>query len=338
VPSPKIATWFVADDQDNATFFPQVGGRSDVPQFQEIYWRCIVCFFASSLAVNPDAEHVLYTNTKVPTVDGMDLKLLLSKWGVEVIALPISKRLAAGSVSSWGNQFYVFDVIQHHASSGSGSDLLLLDSDMIWLRPVDELVADLGRFGALTYELGDDEHPLNEAINGQSRAGLALFAQEHGLQAVDMVPYCGGEFYAATAERNAAVARQAEALWADVLAQGQTAPREEAHLLSVIYALEGIKIGTGNRYIRRMWTTFRHNNLRGEDEALTLWHLPSEKRTGFRDLFQQIAAAQSCNPRSDGPRMGLDRANYARMMGFPRRRPFKLVRDLWMKVAEKLSS
>jgi hypothetical protein len=51
-----------------------------------------------------------------------------------------------------------------------------------------------------------------------------------------------------------------------MLRQPADAPKE-AHLLSVIYALLGYELATANRFIRRMWTNFQHNNLRTSDEA-----------------------------------------------------------------------
>ena len=75
-----IITWFVADDAANATWFPQVGGRSDAPEAQATYWRCTVAFFASSLGLNPGARHMFYTNTRVPRIDGVDLAALFARW------------------------------------------------------------------------------------------------------------------------------------------------------------------------------------------------------------------------------------------------------------------
>ena len=70
--------------------------------------------------------------------------------------------------------------------------------------------------------------------------------------------------------------------------------------------------------LRRMRTTFRHHNLDAGDELL--WHLPAEKKTGFGDLFAQVTAPPCLNPRHDAEAMGLSFPNYARTMGWPRRR------------------
>lgn len=330
-----IATWFVADAAADATFFPQIGCRSDAPGAQAVYWRCTVAFFASSLAVNPQARHIFFTNTDLPWVDGVDVHDTLARWGVEVVRLPITWRLPPRAVDSWGNQFYVFDILGYWASHGGTTPLIVLDSDCLWLRSADEMVAALARHGALTYRLDADEHPEDAPINGLSRAGMARFLARHSALSLPSTPYFGGEILAATPTLCARIFERAHALWPAILAGEEHAPREEAHLLSVIYAMEGVAPGTANSFIRRMWTTFHHHNVSRRDLALTIWHLPAEKRTGFADLFARIAAS-SLDPRRDGPAMGLSIPQYARIMGIPRRHPAKFVRDLGLKLREKL--
>ena len=333
-----IITWFVADDAANATWFPQVGGRSDAPEAQATYWRCTVTFFASSLGLNPGARHMFYTNTRVPRIDGVDLAALFARWRVEVITLPITYRLPRNAVSSWGNQFYVFDVLDDLAGREDLARAIVLDSDCVWRQPVDRLAAAIDANGALTYELDHSEHAEHEAINGLSRAGMARFLARHGGPQRAATPYFGGEIYAARRDVTRAIAARAKALWPELLAGAPDAPREEAHLLSVIYALEGIAPGTANGFIRRMWTTFHHHNLSPADATLAIWHLPAEKKTGFADLFRAIVADPARDPRFEPAAMGLAPADVARAMGWPRRRPAKFARDLSLKLREKIGT
>jgi hypothetical protein len=331
-----ICTWFVADDAETATFFPQVGSRSDAPATQAIYWRCTVCFFASNLAVNPAARHLFFTNTRVPVIDGVDLARLFADWGIEVVELPINYRLPKGAVGSWGNQFYIPDVIDWIAANAPADRAIVLDSDCLWQRPVAEMELAIDAFGALTYELGSDEHAAGSAINGLSREAMARFLASQGGPVHATTPYYGGEIYAAGLEATRRIAQRAQALWPLILEQAPDAAKEEAHLLSIIYALEGFASGTGNQFIRRMWTTFHHHNLAAQDRELAIWHLPAEKKTGFADLFARIASQPNANPARDAVALGLAPERYARDMGWPRRRPWKLVRDLALKLAEKL--
>ncbi len=336
-PPPTIATWFVADDGASATYFPQVGSRSDAPAAQAAYWRCTVCFYASSIANNPVARHVFYTNTQVPVVDGIDIAELFTRWGVEVVTLPITWRLPKGAVSSWGNQFYIFDVLAHYAASKCDAPLIVLDSDCIWLKSADAMVQEIANHGALTYLLGFDEHPEGLVINGLTRESMADFLAANGGPRLVSTPYFGGEIYAASAAKTREISTRARALWPLVLAQEADAPREEAQFLSILYALEGVNGGgTANRFIRRMWTTFHHHNLAAADRDLTIWHLPAEKRTGFADLFAVITKNADLHPARNATAMGLHQLSYDRVMGYPRRSLRKFTRDLILKLAEKL--
>ncbi|MDE8650488.1 hypothetical protein [Novosphingobium album (ex Liu et al. 2023)] len=328
-----ICTWFVADDAATASFFPQVGSRSDASATQAIYWRCTVCFYASSIALNPDARHIFFTNTRLPRIDGVEIAELFERWGIETVTLPITYRLASGMVSSFGNQFYIFDVIDWLARDGAPARAIVLDSDCIWLKPVDAMAAEIEASGALTYDLSTD---VDEMINGRTRAQLARFLGRLGGPPMDETHYYGGEIYAARRDVSRRICERARLLWPAVLAGDPDGPLEEAHLLSLIYEIEGLPAGTADRFIRRMWTTFHYNNLRPQDEALAVWHLPVEKKTGFADLFKAIARHPEAHPARDAGRLGLEFSSYARLMGWPRRGTKKLARDLALKIREKV--
>lgn len=331
-----ICTWFVSDDASNATYSPQLGKNSDAPEVQQAYWRCIAVFYASSIAVNPCARHMFFSNVRPPSVGGIDLEALFARWGVEVRRLPITWRLSSEAVSAWANQFYVFEILQHLAANPIAERVLVLDNDVIWLRPVTAMAEAIDRHGALTYLLDDADYTGTSMINGLSGEGMARFVARHGGPVADAIPYCGGEIYAATQGMTLRFAERAKALWPDVSSQAPDAPREDGHMLSVLYALERVEIDTAKGYIRRLWTTFHFHNLLPADRELTIWHLPAEKKTGFADLFAQITANPALHPAHDAAAMGLTYANYAHVMGYPRRGPVKLVRDLSLKVIEKL--
>lgn len=329
-----ICTWFVADTTSNATFFPQVVGRSDAPEVQAVYWRCVVCFYATSLHVNSGRRHIFFTNAPLPHLDGLNIALLFQDWGVEVVTLPIEHRLPAGTVSHWGNQFYIFDILDHLAVQGDAEHYIVLDSDCVWVDAADALDTAIARHGVLTYTLGADEHPIEQEINGLTRHGMARFLGRLGGPVLDMTPYYGGEIFAGTLAEIRRIVDAKPALWQRVLAQEADAPREEAHLLSILYALLAYSSDTANPFIRRIWTNFLRRNVHADDEALTIWHLPREKKNGFRDLFRIIADQVRLGAKPVD--MPLTRALYRRMMGVPRRSPLKFIRDLNDKILEKL--
>jgi hypothetical protein len=329
-----IATWFVADDAATATFFPQVGSRSDAPETQAVYWRCVLCFYASSLVLNPAQPHVFFTNTALPTIDGIDFAAVFARWKVAVVRLPITYRLPKGAVEMWGNQFYIFDILAYLSRHGTNARHVVLDSDCLWLKPVNALADTIDRHGVATYQIGADEHAMDMIINGRSRADLARYIRARGGKTGEHANYLGGEIFAATQEQTALLSAQIATLWPDITGNVADAPREEAHALSVLYALNGYAAGTANPFIRRMWTTFHRNNLARSDRDLAIWHLASEKRSGFAAMFAAIAPLIEAGAQPAA--LGLDPGRYARWMGYPRRSPAKFVRDLTAKLREKL--
>jgi len=329
-----ISSWFVSDDDENASFFPQIGVKSDSPEAKIIYWRCVLCFFASSIAVNSQSQHFFFTNAKLPIVDGVDVAQAFDQWRVRVIYLPITYRLPHGSVDSWGNQFYIFDIIRYVAESGQHRRYVVLDSDCIWIRPVTALEVAIDRYGVLTYFLDKREHGETESINGLSRQGMARFLRRLGGEQRDSIPYFGGEIFAGTRQEISRLAEQVDHVWARVLAAGEDAPKEEAHLLSILYAMNGYCIGTANPFIKRMWTTFKYSNVAASDIDFTIWHLPSEKKSGFRDLFSTLKRGRGDyrHPAALGFRPDV----YGLVMGVPRRTLSKLLRDVTTKLRERL--
>ena len=55
-------------------------------------------------------------------------------------------------------------------------------------------------------------------------------------------------------------------------------------LYDVGYRLH-IRNNIGNKYVKRMWTGLRYNNVKRGDENLAVWHLPAEKRSGLYRLY-----------------------------------------------------
>ena len=81
---------------------------------------------------------------------------------------------------------------------------------------------------------------------------------------------------------------------------------------------------------------FPTESLAWASAQLALKSKGTPSQTGFADLFAQVTANPSLHPARDGAGMGLTFANYAKVMGYPRRGLVKLVRDLSLKIIEKL--
>ncbi len=141
-----VGTWMYCDSQGEV--YPQVGGISSSQDFQAIYWKCVVVFLASSLRVNPTVNHILFTYVdRVPDIGGFKTQAFLTEHNVKIISLPFTYQTPIGYFGAWRNQFYIFDILKHLAHKSMTDDItLILDSDCLWLNPVDHIVADVRKY------------------------------------------------------------------------------------------------------------------------------------------------------------------------------------------------
>ncbi len=300
-----VATWLYAEPEAEQSLYPRVTGEggSASAQFQAVYWRCAVASLATSRRMNPGAQHVFYTNLgALPVVDGHDLTALFAAWDVEVVRLEYSFLPPEGYYGQWRSQFYVFDILRHLAGRLADGDVaVLLDSDVVWARPATRLVAATRRAGALTYDVGLEPDLPEHGLSLREMGGL--YAEVLDALGIDRPPpeapppYTGGEIVAATGATLRRLDALAGPMWAEMLrrhAAGLPRFYEESHALSFLYYALDILDGTANPFIRRIWTTLEEgSDARPTDLSLALWHVPAEKRTGFRHLFEEVVRPQS---------------------------------------------
>lgn len=333
-----ISTWFVADDTANATELPQVTGKSSTQKFQDIYWRCIVGFFATSLIQNPDAKHVFYTNTQIPDVDNVSLSDFFAAGNVEIVHLPIRHRLPRGISGAWGNQFYILDIIKNIASKADGDRHIVLDSDCVWAGSAARLEAIIDKNECATYTLGIEEYPQGATINGVTREQMAAALSswqptaDYRIQTGGL-DYQGGEIFAASLSACKALAADIDSLWTwQTSGEHDIGFTEDGHFLSILYARQRYPTYAANSLIKRMWTNFKYNNVTQGDLLLDIWHLPWEKRSGFVTLFH--AAVAGTLPQ-DGEQL---RSYLKKIMGVPTRRLGKFLRDVFLRTHEKITA
>lgn len=287
-----IATGFVADQPDEATTFPSAGRNSAAPSFQALYWRCIAMAMYSARLSNPDAVPMLFCNIRPPVVDGVDLEALFDRLGVQVVRLPLTHRLPAGRVHSWGSVFYFLDILDYLAAAHPESQFALIDSDVLVLRNLDAMFAATeGGYGGYTIET-----PPDEAFNGLSRAEMTAIAIEDadmigGPPDVDCVLHRGGELFVADMRQAKNDLPRFAAMWSAIHAGRGALGRAttEEHFWSIYFAGAArpmVELGT---YVKRIWTSWRFFTAEPGDEDLAIWHLPAEKRYGLKDLFRWSA-------------------------------------------------
>ena len=342
-PSPPtalhICTWLYAESEVEESSYPQVPGRPSSEAFQSTYWRCVATFFASSYRHQPQAKHVLFTNVeRLPSVSGVDLSAFLEQLGVDVIRLPLTHVTPRGHFHAWRNQFYVFDIVSYLARNTSQGDAaLVLDSDCVWIADAGPIGVALARDGVLTCV---ETFPVDWREGGLTRKDMSVLASALlGRDVSDPLVYCGGEFLAATGTELGRLNAEIAITWRQLLARyagGEQVFREEAQMLSYIYHKLAYPLGNASPYVRRIWTgSFgAFNTATPHDLGLVVWHLPAEKRFGLRRLFTDVVDPTS---RFWTVQPGVEMRDYlGQILGVPRNRVTKQLRDLGHRISDKL--
>jgi hypothetical protein len=335
-----VASWIVLDDAESATAFPSAGRNSASADFQRIYWRCIAVYFLTARIHNPAVRLMLYANVDPDAAAPPEIAAALHALGVGFRRVVPTLRLPRGSVSAFGNQFYVLDVIRDFATHEDGDALVLTDSDCVWRGSVAGIEAALRDHDCLLYTLRPADqkgYEVGRLMNGMSRARMTEIAQAaFAFPADRQVQYHGGEFFAATRGFCRDIQPRVATLWRRAVAEAALPDsiKEEAHFLSIIAEGMGVSPETANVFIRRIWTNFEDLNPVPADSELTVWHLPAEKRFGFRRLWRYLQTSER-NWQSFTP-AEINRLT-ARYMGVPRRGAVKLVRDVAEKLRERVA-
>ena len=321
MPPTTVATFMFRHSVEDESFYSQTGGISSTAEFQDVYWRSLAVSLATCRQLNPYVKLAVYTNKPgLPIIDGVALDDLFADLAVDLRVLPWCRR-PPRSLPTWGCVLFQLDVLEDLACRKT--DVVFLDVDTVWLRSVDQLLDAIPAHPLITYDLrtGIDD-PYNGLTPRQIAAILRRYIPEFDQEAVR---YTGGEFLTASADAMRVVAGCIAALWpavqADLSAGRPTFTREE-HYLSAVYAVTLGANDIGNAFIRRIWTNYGLYGARPDDLGLTIWHLPSEKRFGFRWAFRDLVRGRIPDGTS---------ANYlpylAQVMGVPRRPMQKVVRD-----------
>ncbi len=283
-----ITTWLYMEKASEGGIYPQVRGQSSTPKFHDVYKRCLVTFFHSARAANVDARLYLFSNVDIrKSIRKIDRQLvsIFEKLSVEIIITNYTFRPPTEQLT-WRNQFYVLNILEELLTRVNQNDLcLVLDSDIIWsgMNSTLDLWEKLELEGSLTML------PITstaEIINGYSLDDLNNLSQLLGHSKSSHLSYAGGEFIALRGDYLKLVVEKSKQIWINyhkLLENSQIEFIEEAHFLSIVYSQIEIQFGSGDEFIRRIWTqVFHYKNRSDADANLACWHLPAEKRFGIR--------------------------------------------------------
>lgn len=315
-----IATWFVRDAVTEQTFFPQTGMQSGSEDSIARYYSCVNVFYHLARHTNPGANLEFFTNLNMKELPKEIIDALI-KNNVKITTVKKKHFLTSKDTKSWGNQFYVFDILEHLTNRSEWKALVLLDSDCIVRKSLDELFQTIYELGSIRLDIGSSDYNPQQRINGRTQAELAAYCNTKFGTDLREVSYSGGEIVGVTTNEASRIISIFETIWPDIKVGCENSPLEEAHALSCIYELSKLPQNSAGPFIRRIWTSLRYSNVQVTDLGLAIWHLPSEKIFGFPRLDKLIR---------DGA--DVSKVDIAKVMGLPRRNLFKFIADVWVKL------
>ncbi len=285
---------YVENEMDGG-IYPQVGGSTQTREVQEIYWRCIYCFYTFAkrfVGGDPSIRLALFTNVAtLPTVGSVDLDSELAALGVEVYCIPYNWKPDTRR-KQWFNQFYLFDILDCFDKFLEDSDsCILVDCDTLIVRSFAPVAEALRNSGTL---LIDVDVGVDEEVSGLTRNHAAEISRYlTGIRPSEPPPYFGGEFYGLdreTLRATMALAASAYPKNNDLARRGQPYFSDEAYFFSFLMWQLGHCHANANQFARRIWTSQKLNNTKRSDMDLFLWHVPSEKLYGLEKIFTDLTS------------------------------------------------
>lgn len=284
-----ITTWFYKENKDEASFYPQGGGKGDSPLLHSIYMQIQVPFFTTFRHFNPDAVLIFFTNVSASELPSY-LHDAFKALDVKVVTLPYTCRPPKGWHDAWQNQFYIYDILKYMETVMHDDDCLLIcDADCICRSSLKSFFDGVRLKGSALYELHCKQDLL---INGTTLAKMAqMYTDMYGKSPEKPLYYYGGEFIALRRDKVCGINEAFPALWEYNLKQiGDDKPKlcEEAHVLSMLAEYLGIRNADANKVVKRMWTNPGFRTVSEGDENLAVWHLPYEKKRGLYYMFRMF--------------------------------------------------
>lgn len=326
-----------AESSEDGGQYAQIPGPSSEKSSHLIYWRCVLVFFTlakKQISGRDDVRLCLFTNVaRLPVVDGVDLGPYLEKLEVDIIQIDFRWRPRFPQ-RAWYNQFFVFDILDYFEVHAHDQDhFIVADSDCLAVASLEPMFATLVEDGYLTIDVATEP---DENINGITRRHAAtLYGVLGGFKQPLVAPYYGGEFFGISGRYLGsflALSRDAFAINNRRAESGMAYLTEEAHVLSFVFLQLGVTAANADRYVRRIWTTWKSNNTRLSDLDLPVWHVPAEKILGIHKLSRQIAGAYR-KSKSD---LNFSKAVLSRALGVGRKRPSKYIKTFFFAVIRRL--
>jgi hypothetical protein len=294
------------------------------------YWQCCITFFATSVKVNPNERHVLYTNDFDDVIFiGINLKEFLLDLGIEIIYHPMEVFNVPDKFTSMlAGAFYKLEVL-NDLGENNDSDVCLLDSDCVWIKPCDPIKRILKTGKIILFDVYKLKNLETENPHGTSRKELLEAFKEIKPDYPNPTPVMyGGEIIAGNAKNIKVIAQKLRSAYQQIIPESGELPKFKNGkkfmdgmevFSSFVYNMLNMKHVDSEEagIMRRIWTAPNINNASITDMNLMIWHLIAEKHRGIPILSERVLEKNSVFWRLENEKIGEFLGGY---LGIPERK------------------
>jgi hypothetical protein len=260
----------------------QPNAPDDVDAKQLAYWRCIeACVTSLRRHHSPDeVSAYLVTDCAVPP----GTRQHLQSEGIDIVAKPFSFDPGA-SATTYRSSFYKLDALE--AAVEMDDDVLIIDPDVLFIRPLDRLIAQVKKRDVLFYSIDPEEvgprHFGLTCAEIEAAIPRELLPESHG----HLRSFVGGEALAVRKDVAGPLLEQFRVLFETNVKKNQLFKTEE-HIYTCIPALEWDS-DLLNGLVCRSWTHMSAKETVSPTSTTVVVHLPAEKGVLFKILAQTRA-------------------------------------------------
>ena len=276
----------------DTSHYPRSGRPEDR---RDTYWTNIATNAATLRHVHgPGPEILVFAGDEPASTPAT----VLREAAVEIRHVDFARRPPEDFYHRYLGSLYVLDVMAALVDEVADDDVLLfVDPDVVWMAPIDPLVADVREGGIVAYHLDVPDTVPMCRLTRREQGEVLREITGHGPPADGPAyPHFGGELYGMLGAELRSVLPELERLWAATMArymQGLTHFNVEEHLMNGVLWQRGEQAGRANRHIARIITSPPPRGSRERARpGLVAWHLPIEKDRGLMRIFRRISSGQ----------------------------------------------
>jgi hypothetical protein len=312
-----ICGCFYSEPKDEKSNY---GNLSKNKNIKETYWRNALNLFFTANLSNPKLKFLMFTNDVPPVIINNVLKLI----GVKIIEIEYTHKPPKGYWKHWQSTFYLLDAMEYLTKEVDESDsVIMLDLDCVIVGPLDNFLNILRSKKVLVYDTGYSE---DNKSNNVSRQDLKNLFEEIEEKEMSNVPkYFGGELYAVYGKSTLTslyeLSRQSWDYSKNNWFSRDIKFNTEEHVFNYALWKMGVNEGTANKFIKRMWTSWKYRNINNNDALMPIWHVPAEKSFGMIKLSNAILKEGNLIKQKDLP------TYVGKYLTIPKRGVIRLIQD-----------